>query len=116
MLPAERQIRIKELIQVRRNLKISELSELLGVSEMTIHRDIKPLIEEGIVIKTFGGITLVRETPGTVSDNDDCVFCNRKIDTRLGYRLILPNNKVETTCCAHCGLLRHYQFVVSPSH
>ncbi|WP_380028302.1 DeoR family transcriptional regulator [Effusibacillus consociatus] len=109
MLPSERQRRIKELIRDRGNLRISELSELLGVSEMTVHRDIKPLVEEGFIIKTFGGITLVREEPGKVLDDNDCVFCSRRIDQRLAYRLILPNNRVESACCAHCGLLRHQQ-------
>lgn len=107
MLPIERQNRIKNLIQDKSNMKISELSLELGVSEMTIHRDLKPLIEDGIIIKTFGGITLVRDKP---NDNaGECVFCSRGINERLAYRLILPNNKIEMTCCAHCGLLRHRQ-------
>lgn len=109
MLPQERQERIKELIQSRHNLKISELSELLGVSEMTIHRDIRPLVEKGIVMKTFGGIALVRKEPVNGADSNVCVFCYRKIDDRLAYRLILPNNRVECACCGHCGLLRHRQ-------
>ncbi|MBE0446721.1 MAG: DeoR/GlpR transcriptional regulator [Actinobacteria bacterium] len=109
MLANERRERIKNLIRSRHNIKISELSELFGVSEMTIHRDIKPLVEEGIVIKTFGGITIARKEPEHAPGSNDCVFCHRKIDRRLSYRLILPENKVEATCCAHCGLLRHQQ-------
>lgn len=90
-------------------MKISELSKALGVSEMTIHRDLKPLIEEGIVIKTFGGVSLAREQPHNKSRTDRCVYCDRRIQQRLAYRMILPNNKIEMACCAHCGLLRHRQ-------
>ncbi|GAB7387701.1 copper uptake transcriptional regulator YcnK [Bacillaceae bacterium] len=109
MLPIERQERIKALIRSRRSMKISELSKELGVSEMTVHRDLKPLIEAGIVIKTYGGITLARDEPERKSAVDGCVICNRKVNERMAYRLILPENQIETACCAHCGLLRHRQ-------
>ncbi|MEI3604395.1 DeoR family transcriptional regulator [Pseudogracilibacillus sp. SE30717A] len=107
MLPVERLHRIKELVQTKKNVKISDLSTELGVSEMTIHRDLKPLVEKGEVIKTFGGVSL----PDTTSfqANDMCIYCSRPIKEKLAYRLILPNNKIEIACCAHCGLLRHKQ-------
>lgn len=108
MLPVERLNRIKELIFERDNMKISELSKELGVSEMTIHRDLKPLVEEGIIVKTFGGISLVHKEQ-TSSNADTCILCSRSIHIKMAYRLILPNNKIEVACCVHCGLLRHRQ-------
>ena len=109
LLPIERQKRIKELILDRHNMRISELSNEIGVSEMTIHRDLKPLIEEGLVIKTFGGVTLANKSTSKQSVSDECVLCSRKVNERLAYRLFLPNNKIELACCAHCGLLRSRQ-------
>lgn len=110
MLAGERREKIKELIRAKQSMKISELSKSLGVSDMTVHRDIRLLAEEGIIIKTFGGITLARnDIKNEPISTDDCVFCNRKVDDRLSYRLILHSNRVESTCCAHCGLLRHKQ-------
>ncbi|WP_449354856.1 DeoR family transcriptional regulator [Virgibacillus natechei] len=109
MLPLERQNQIKTLIQDKKSMKIAELSVLLGVSEMTIHRDLKPLIDEGLVMKTFGGVALVNEHTSQRSHFETCVFCSRNVNERLAYRLILPNNKIEMSCCAHCGLLRHRQ-------
>lgn len=109
MLPAERRRRIKEWMQEQHNMKISELSDRLGVSEMTIHRDIKPLVDEGAVIKTFGGITLVREHAKKGTSGDECAYCSKKNHETLAFRLILPNDKIETTCCGHCGLLRYKQ-------
>lgn len=105
----ERQEKMLELIQARKNLKISELSQEFGVSEMTIHRDIKPLVEDGLVIKTFGGITLVRSDQGYGHYPQDCPICLRKINERLSYRMILPHNRVDTFCCVHCGLIRHQE-------
>lgn len=109
MLPIERQNRIKSLIRQKHNMKISELSKELCVSEMTIHRDLKPLIDEGIIMKTFGGISLVQKHVRKKTRDDECVFCNRHIEVRMAYRLVLSNNNIEMACCAHCGLLRHRQ-------
>src|SRR5699024_7115015 len=86
----ERQKKIMELIQGRKSLKTAELSELFGVSEMTIYRDIKVLIEQGLVIKTFGGITLMEPNEPSLRDPQACVVCYRNINDRLSYRLILP--------------------------
>src|SRR5690625_4620171 len=47
MLPIERINRIKEIVTDKQTIKISELSKILNVSEMTIHRDLKPLIADG---------------------------------------------------------------------
>ncbi|MBM7600591.1 DeoR/GlpR family transcriptional regulator of sugar metabolism [Virgibacillus halotolerans] len=109
MLPIERQNRIKALILNKRNIKISELSQTLQVSEMTIHRDLKPLIETGMIIKTFGGISLNSSEAGKLDDTQTCVFCSSGVDERQAYRLILSNNQIEVACCAHCGLLRQRQ-------
>lgn len=107
MTPQMRKQKIRELIKERLNMKISDLSFILGVSEMTIHRDLAPLVEEGYVMKTFGGITLVRKEP-RVEKGDDCVLCNRTTNNRFTYRLILKD-KIENTCCPHCGLIRQFQ-------
>jgi DNA-binding MarR family transcriptional regulator len=110
MLAKERQAKIKELIKARKNLKMSELSQMLSVSEMTIHRDVKALVEEGLVIKTFGGITLAnKESNSYQTSGSECVFCHRPLHDRFSYRLILSGNKVESACCCHCGLLRQAQ-------
>ena len=109
MLPIERQKQIKQLILAKKTLKISELSKRFDVSEMTIYRDIRPLIDEGLIVKTFGGISLVEEISQISSDQNHCVYCQKPNNPKLTYRLILPNDKIETACCAHCGLLRHQQ-------
>ncbi|MFC4076309.1 DeoR family transcriptional regulator [Salinithrix halophila] len=110
MLPHERQQRIREWIQKRTQLKISEISKDLKVSEMTVYRDIRPLLQEGLIHKVYGGIALSRgETASPSPAPQGCILCSRQVDPRLAYRIILPGNQVETACCSHCGLLRHSQ-------
>ncbi|MCC3359403.1 DeoR family transcriptional regulator [Bacillus sp. REN16] len=109
MLPIERQNHIRKLIHSKKTLKISELSEHFNVSEMTIYRDIKPLVEEGLISKTFGGISLVEKDKHVLPNQSQCVYCHKPTRSKMAYRLILANDKIETACCAHCGLLRHRQ-------
>lgn len=118
MLPAERQRRIIELVNRKQFIKISELSEELKVSEMTVHRDIKPLIEKGLVLKTFGGITLAGESSLRKNESiaERCVYCTRGVNPRLAYRLIFADSRIEHACCAHCGLLRWLQLEGQVQH
>lgn len=109
MLPSERQGCIREWIEKENSMKISELSERLGVSEMTVHRDLRSLIDEGLVEKTFGGITKKTVTESSAPDHT-CFYCSRHVRERLAYRLILPDHVIRQACCAHCGLLLHQQF------
>lgn len=108
MLPIERRKKIKEWIQINRSMKISELSKKLGVSEMTIHRDIKPLIQEGFIVKTYGGISFA-QTEQKHTRINECAYCSRLINERFSFHLLLANKKTVKCCCAHCGLLWYRQ-------
>lgn len=110
MLPIERRNQIIKLIHEKQSIKISELSKLFSVSEMTIHRDLKPLIAEEIIVKTFGGVAL-NHRHQIYKNDQTCSFCHQAINNKLEYRLILSDNMSQATCCAHCGLLRHRQLI-----
>ena len=60
MIPAERRVRIVELLEERRAVRVSLLSEDLGVSEMTIRRDLERLEQEGLLSRMHGGAILKR--------------------------------------------------------
>src|SRR5207342_3252559 len=54
-LPAERHRRIHELLREQRVVRVSVLSEQLGVSEVTIRRDLEVLERRGMLERTHGG-------------------------------------------------------------
>lgn len=65
LLPAQRQDRILSEIERAGGARIAELAELLGVSDMTVRRDIELLARRGLVQKVYGGATV---RPRSTSD------------------------------------------------
>ena len=58
MLPAQRQDQILAEIERSGGARIVQLAELLGVSDMTVRRDIDVLAARGLVKKVYGGATV----------------------------------------------------------
>jgi DNA-binding transcriptional ArsR family regulator len=52
---AERRADIVELLRERRSVRVSSLSAALGVSQMTIRRDLERLDGEGLATRAYGG-------------------------------------------------------------
>jgi len=70
MIAAERLQRISERLRTDRVVSIADLGTWLGVSEMTVRRDLRQLEELGLCRRTHGGAVsvhapLVRDTPYT---------------------------------------------------
>src|SRR6266496_3257513 len=61
VLPAQRQARILEEVQRNGGVRVSDLTGLLGVSDMTVRRDLDTLARRGLVKKVHGGATLPRK-------------------------------------------------------
>ena len=57
MLNIERHQRICSVLKSKGSVTVSELQEMLRVSEMTIRRDLKTLSEEGFIKRVHGGAT-----------------------------------------------------------
>jgi len=55
LLKSERQSRIRQLIDERRQVTVPEISALFQVSEVTIRRDLDEMAERGEVQRTHGG-------------------------------------------------------------
>jgi DeoR/GlpR family transcriptional regulator of sugar metabolism len=68
MLATQRRSRILELVDEQGAVKVSELVDELGVSDMTVRRDIESLAEQGLVERVHGGALAVggrtSEEPG----------------------------------------------------
>lgn len=106
MLPIERQKQLLSWLTEEETLKVSDISRKLNVSEMTVYRDIKQLIDQQKIVKTSNGISLTKET---IAPSNHCSYCYKGINTRLSVQLIKTNHQVEQTCCIHCGLLRYQE-------
>ena len=55
LLPADRRKKIQEIVQQKGVVKVSDLSQLFGVSELTIRRDLDILERKDILERTHGG-------------------------------------------------------------
>ncbi len=65
--PAERRRRILELVRERGAVRASELVGLLGVSEITVRRDLAALAREGLIERSHGGVVAAGTGAGVVS-------------------------------------------------
>jgi DeoR/GlpR family transcriptional regulator of sugar metabolism len=104
MLPIERRQQILNWLNDEGTLTVTEISKRLNVSEMTVYRDIKPLIRENKIHKTSRGISLA--SIGYASSNT-CTYCLKELNNRHPVQIITHDQKVEQLCCPHCGLLRY---------
>ncbi len=65
MLPAERHLKIIELISKNGSVQVEELAKVLDVSLMTIRRDLEKLKQEGRIDRCHGGAIIKREVSYT---------------------------------------------------
>lgn len=61
MLASQRQARILEEVRRLGGVRVSSLTRLLGVSDMTVRRDLEALAGRGLIEKVHGGATAVPE-------------------------------------------------------
>ncbi|MCM8710011.1 DeoR/GlpR family DNA-binding transcription regulator [Clostridium sp. SYSU_GA19001] len=61
MFGAQRLEKIREIILEKQYVDVQNLSETIGVSEVTIRRDLDKLQKEGLIVKTYGGAVLNKE-------------------------------------------------------
>ncbi|NHM33644.1 DeoR family transcriptional regulator [Neobacillus terrae] len=103
MLPNERRQQLLKWLKDEGPLSISDISTRLRVSEMTVYRDIKPLLEENKIVKSSGGLSLRNQPQETLKG---CSYCLKESFSRNPVQIIAHDSQVEQLCCPHCGLLR----------
>ena len=102
MLPVDRRQQILALLEEQGSLTISALSAVFQVSEMTIHRDLDLLAEEGLLRKVRGGaVPMVLETAVT----DQCLVCHKQTRRQTQVILHLTHERQRRACCPHCGFM-----------
>jgi DeoR/GlpR family transcriptional regulator of sugar metabolism len=103
MIPVERQRQIVKWLEMEEFLSVAEISKRLNVSEMTVYRDIKALMDQEKIMKTSKGITIRKE----VHYSNTCTYCHKPSTSRHSVQIITFDQRIEHTCCPHCGLLRY---------
>jgi DeoR/GlpR family transcriptional regulator of sugar metabolism len=78
MIPYQRRQKILDQLQKKKMCSVIELSKLLNVSEITIHRDLLNLEKDGFVTKVHGGAFLAKNTDESINKVD------QSINVRLG--------------------------------
>jgi DeoR/GlpR family transcriptional regulator of sugar metabolism len=99
--------KIFEHIQAHGSATIQELADAFGVSNMTIHRDLKRLAVSGDLQKRHGGVSLTNNP--AVSKKEQCAMCNKAVSARTVFILRLGDGEQKHACCAHCGLMLQTQ-------
>jgi len=113
VLAAERQTRILAEVQRRGAVRVSELSQLLNVSDMTIRRDLDILALQGRLNKVHGGAT-VKRAPSTDEPGFEAKWLRQTAEKEAiaaaAASLVSPGSAIGlsagTTTCTLAQILR----------
>ena len=106
MIPAQRQQTILDLLAEQEIVSIAQLTDSLGVSHMTVRRDIQTLEQEGHVITVSGGVRLAEYIDAEPSRKVKKTLqsAEKALIAKAAARLVTPNATVYldagTTCLA----------------
>jgi DeoR/GlpR family transcriptional regulator of sugar metabolism len=111
MLAGQRQQLIVEEIRRRGGVRVSELTELLSVSDMTIRRDLDVLAASGLIDKVHGGAT-ARGIPSTEEPGFEAKS-HRQLDekeqiARAAAQLVKPGEAIGLTAGTTTWRLAHH--------
>src|SRR5215831_12883166 len=82
VFPVDRRRRILQQVAEQQTIRIDELARELGVSEMTIRRDVGRLEQDGFLRRTYGGAT------AHITKSIELAFNARALEHALEKRLI----------------------------
>lgn len=96
MLVAERWQKIVELINERKSVRVSELSEIFQVTEETIRRDLDKLEAEGKLARTHGGAISLAETQTEIPyyEREVANKEEKRAIAKAAVKLIRPKDRI----------------------
>ncbi len=104
-LPTARQDLILSWLTESPSLSIDELVSRLGVSVMTVHRDLDHLVKSGQVEKVHGGVIRPAARPRHTRALQVCRLCDAPISERTQVIIQTASGEPLYACCPHCGIL-----------
>ncbi len=102
-IPTMRREQIIQWLQKSQSLSIEDLVARLGVSPMTVHRDLDALVEAGQAIKVHGGVKLM--TAPVERSVAACQMCQIVVPERTAFVVHTVAGETLEACCPHCGLM-----------
>lgn len=109
MIPAERRNHILDLLQDKEFISINDLTETLGVSHMTIRRDLQRMENEGLIKQVSGGAQILRRLLSEPSHSQKEMLCAKEKEAigRYAASLITAHSSIYldagTTSLALCA-------------
>ena len=70
MIKAERQDKVRQLLEEQGTVSVKEISDALGVSDMTIRRDLEELASLGEIERVHGGARSAQGRPHAMLRHD----------------------------------------------
>ncbi len=104
-MPAARQEKILKWLEEEGSLSIAELQSRLGVSHMTVHRDLAQLSRTGRIDKVRGGALLKSSSESHDASRPTCSMCKRSVTRRQEFIIRPVRAEQLTACCPHCGIM-----------
>lgn len=100
MLSVERQALIVQLVREKQLVKVADLMERFGVSDMTVRRDLDSLEKQGVLKKVYGGAVLATTAASGLNQDVNLdvragAFLDRKREiARVAAGLVEPNDVI----------------------
>ena len=110
LIPVDRQARIQRLIEEKGIVKVTELSKLFGVTELTIRRDFDMLEKRGVLERTHGGAILrgrLKVEPLYAEKNQKYRTQKEKIGIAVGKIIEPGDTLLINTGSTNTQVLRH---------
>ncbi len=98
MFPEERKQKICDLVNEKRSIKVTELSQLMGISEVTIRRDLEELSRQKRLLRTHGG-AIAMYSVGSEISAAELILSNKNVEAKrniaaLAYKLISEKDTI----------------------
>jgi len=104
-VPEARRQQILNWLEEEGSLSIRELEARLGISHMTVHRDLDKLAEQHLIRKVRAGAILAQRQEEQHKIQHTCAMCAGRISRRSEFIIMRKGGAQVSACCPHCGIL-----------
>ena len=97
MLKEERQKIILDNLEENNIIQVSQMTELLNVTEMTIRRDLKELEEKELLIRIHGGASKIEKTQPKEFSNEEKLLKNKELKMEIAEKIgqiLMPEQNI----------------------